>query len=82
MMVLVMLMKWIETKHFLIETESSMRSGGPANDAGTDYSEGIIDIILKYIFAKKKSRHHPLSQCTGDLVYCTAHECRTNTLII
>ena len=46
MMVLLMLIKWIETKHFLIETESSMRSGGPANDAGTDYSEGIIDIIF------------------------------------
>ena len=40
MMMMLMMVRWIKTKSFLIETDSDMKSGGPADEANTDYSEG------------------------------------------
>ena len=40
MMMMLMMVRWIKTKSFLIETESDMKSGVPADEANTDYSEG------------------------------------------
>merc|ERR1719222_504620 len=40
MLMILMMMGRIKTKHFLIETESDLKSGTNAEEAGTDYSEG------------------------------------------